>query len=47
MNNLGKIQGYNSSLTMLGGPNNNQISQNQPDENNSQLQNDLDDDIPF
>ena len=41
------IQGYNSSLTMLGGPNNNQISQNQPDENNSQLQNDLDDDIPF
>ena len=41
------IQGYNSSLTMLGGSNNNQITQSQNDENSSQLQNDLDDDIPF
>ena len=45
------IQGYNSSLTMLGGgsgnvPNN--ISQQTSNEDSSQLsQNDLDDDIPF
>ncbi len=45
------IQGYNSSLTMLGGgPQNNIASAdtNQSSENNSPTsQNDLDDDIPF
>ena len=47
------IQGYNSSLTMLGGGNsgggiandNSQISNNS--ENLSQVHNDMDDDIPF
>ena len=47
------IQGYNSSLTMLGGSNsgggitndNSQISKNTEDL--SQVQNDMDDDIPF
>ena len=44
------IQGYNSSLTMLGGSNN---MQSQPDQNptpiedTSQAPSDLDDDIPF
>ena len=45
------IQGYNSSLTMLGGSAQNTISSqdtNQSIENNSPAsQNDLDDDIPF
>ena len=43
------IQGYNSSLTMLGGNNMNQSSQSQSNQiqDDSQLQNDLDDDIPF
>ncbi len=46
------IQGYNSSLTMLGGGNQNNINQQQNDKQNisedSQVtQNELDDDIPF
>jgi single-strand DNA-binding protein len=45
------IQGYNSSLTMLGGTSQNNIaSQNikqNIDDNKSASQNDLDDDIPF
>jgi len=46
------IQGYNSSLTMLGGGNQNNINQKQNDKQNisedSQVtQNELDDDIPF
>ena len=45
------IQGYNSSLTMLGGGNSNNISNLEPSksiENTSQSSpNDLDDDIPF
>ena len=45
------IQGYNSSLTMLGGGSQNNIASNdtnQSIENNSPAnQNDLDDDIPF
>jgi single stranded DNA-binding protein (ssb) len=45
------IQGYNSSLTMLGGGSQNNIGSqdtNQSIENNSPAgQNDLDDDIPF
>ena len=45
------IQGYNSSLTMLGGSSQNNIStpeKNQNIENNNPAnQNDLDDDIPF
>ena len=43
------IQGYNSSLTMLGGNNRNQSSQSQSNQiqDDSQIQNDLDDDIPF
>ncbi len=45
------IQGYNSSLTMLGGSSqNNQISQEKVkknDENSDIAQNDLDDEIPF
>ena len=43
------IQGYNSSLTMLGGNNMNQSSQSQSNQiqDDSQIQNDLDDDIPF
>ena len=45
------IQGYNSSLTMLGGGSQNNISSrdmNQTEENTSPAsQNDLDDDIPF
>ena len=45
------IQGYNSSLTMLGGGNQNSISSQaskQSSDDNSQVpQNDLDDDIPF
>ena len=45
------IQGYNSSLTMLGGGNQNNISNQEIKKNiddNSQIsQNDLDDDIPF
>ncbi len=45
------IQGYNSSLTMLGGSSqNNQISQEKVkknDENSDITQNDLDDEIPF
>jgi len=45
------IQGYNSSLTMLGGGNQNHIS-SQPskqsvDDNSQVPENDLDDDIPF
>ena len=43
------IQGYNSSLTMLGASNNSALSQsqnNQPLDDNNQSQN-LDDDIPF
>ena len=43
------IQGYNSSLTMLGTSNNSALSQsqnNQPLDDNNQSQ-DLDDDIPF
>ena len=44
------IQGYNSSLTMLGGINNQQTQTSQNSEINdesSQAQTDLDDDIPF
>ena len=45
------IQGYNSSLTMLGGGSSSQIDKNQSINKNadeaSQLSNDLDDDIPF
>ena len=44
------IQGYNSSLTMLGGSNNGQINSptnNQSVDDTSQVSNDLDDDIPF
>ena len=44
------IQGYNSSLTMLGGTNNlqSQTSQNSsPIEDTSQIPSELDDDIPF
>ena len=45
------IQGYNSSLTMLGSSNQNTISTQENkqnvDENNITNQNDLDDDIPF
>ena len=45
------IQGYNSSLTMLGGNsmNENQSSQNlkSPDEGSQAPDNDLDDEIPF
>ena len=45
------IQGYNSSLTMLGGGNQNatpsQDTKQNFDENNISSQNDLDDDIPF
>ena len=45
------IQGYNSSLTMLGGGNQNSIpsqdSKQNFDDNNSIAQNDMDDDIPF
>ena len=45
------IQGYNSSLTMLGGGNQNAIPSQDTkqsfDENNISSQNDLDDDIPF
>ena len=45
------IQGYNSSLTMLGGSSqNNQISQEKVkknDESSDIAQNDLDDEIPF
>ena len=43
------IQGYNSSLTMLGVNNMNQSSQSQSNQiqDDSQIQNDLDDDIPF
>ena len=45
------IQGYNSSLTMLGGVNQNTIPSQDTkksfDENNVSSQNDLDDDIPF
>ena len=45
------IQGYNSSLTMLGGSSQNNIASqdtNQTVENNNPAnQNDLDDDIPF
>ena len=45
------IQGYNSSLTMLGGGNSSSLSNQdstQPIENTSQAsQNDLDDEIPF
>jgi len=45
------IQGYNSSLTMLGGGNQNTISSQDTkqnfDDNNITNQNDLDDDIPF
>ena len=48
------LQGYNSSLTMLGGGNsgggiqydNNQSSPNHP-EDTSQVANDMDDEIPF
>ena len=45
------IQGYNSSLTMLGGSSQNNISSNDNkqkiDDNSQVAQNDLDDDIPF
>ena len=44
------IQGYNSSLTMLGGGNQNSISSQDNKQNfddNSIAQNDMDDDIPF
>jgi len=45
------IQGYNSSLTMLGGGNGGSI-QNDPNpqnniEDSSQISNDMDDEIPF
>ena len=45
------IQGFNSSLTMLGGANQNQVSSQDTKENFNQdsqpSQNELDDDIPF
>ena len=45
------IQGYNSSLTMLGGSNQNNISSQESkksiDDSSQITQNDLDDDIPF
>ena len=45
------IQGYNSSLTMLGGVNQNsttsQVNKNNNDEGSQIEQSDLDDDIPF
>ena len=45
------IQGFNSSLTMLGGGNQNNIQSQETkqsfEENNVSNQNDLDDDIPF
>ena len=45
------IQGYNSSLTMLGGTSQNNIAsqdiKQNIDDNNTASQNDLDDDIPF
>ncbi len=45
------IQGFNSSLTMLGGGSQNQVSSQEAKENfnqdSSPSQNDLDDDIPF
>ena len=45
------IQGYNSSLTMLGGANQNNIpsqdSKQSQDSSSKDIQNDLDDDIPF
>ena len=45
------IQGFNSSLTMLGGsnqnPNPSQDAKQNLDETSSQVENDLDDDIPF
>jgi single-strand DNA-binding protein len=45
------IQGYNSSLTMLGGTSQNNIAsqdiKQNIDDNKSTSQNDLDDDIPF
>ena len=44
------IQGYNSSLTMLGGNNQNSIpsqENKQSIENTSQVSENLDDDIPF
>ena len=45
------IQGYNSSLTMLGGTSQNNIAsqdiKQNIDDNKSSSQNDLDDDIPF
>ncbi len=44
------IQGYNSSLTMLGGSNNGQVNNptnNQSVDDTSQVSSDLDDDIPF
>jgi len=45
------IQGYNSSLTMLGGSSQNNIASQDTkqniDDNNTTSQNDLDDDIPF
>jgi len=45
------IQGYNSSLTMLGGSSQNNIAsqdiKQSIDDNNTSSQNDLDDDIPF
>ena len=46
------IQGYNSSLTMLGGGNNGGGIQNDPNpqnnmEDSSQVPNDMDDEIPF
>ena len=45
------LQGFNSTLTMLGGPNQNTISSQENkqsfDETPNSSQNDLDDDIPF
>ena len=45
------IQGFNSSLTMLGGGNQNNISSQETkqsiENSNPESQNDLDDDIPF
>ena len=46
------IQGYNSSLTMLGGGNSgggiaNDTSQSSKNDDMSQISNDMDDEIPF
>ena len=45
------IQGYNSSLTMLGGSNQNSIPSQDPKQNfesqTNEISSDMDDDIPF